>query len=363
MKSLIFLSPRAGGGSIQTGLEIRIDQLMSWFKMIGFKTKLTNVINKKNIEKTNLIYLPISTNSESAGYQLIENNPGNPILIDLYTPVLLEKEASYSFFNPFHQIVRRKKLNVVTKMLKSGSHFIVANRRQRNYWLKAANDLGVKIIKDDISVIPTSVPKITCIRESLPNQKTIVWFGGIYPWMNPFPLIDAFSKIASRYPDWKLRFLGGFQPKSSYDTIFNDVVRLSKQSIPGTQVEFIPWQKSANIGNYLSDVAFSVYLAKPVKNDYYAHGSRFLSLLKIGIPYLLNSNDLISDLMIRYKAAEKISDHSKDISKPLIKLMSNSRKLKMMSVNAPIIENIYRRDELETKNLDEFLRQFQLADG
>jgi len=328
MKSITILSPQPLASKTLTGLEIRIKEIKKWFLRRGFKVYLLDSFDEKVIGHSNVVYTPVSTNSLSVGHQFIsENRCNKPLVIDLYTPILLEKEASFSHFNPLHQYIRFKKQSLVKKMVKYGAHFLLANHRQQNYWLNFIKSYGVNAKTNDFSVIPTGAPRIKVDLLPFLQRKAILWFGGIYPWMNPWPLIDAFSKLAQDYPDWKLRVLGGFQPKTGYGIIYRDIIQRAKRLLPESQLEVIPWQKPKELPKYLKDVAFAVHLPHNSLEDYYAHRVRLLTLLNAGIPIMTSGQDTISDLLIEKKAGIRISNDFKDIIVALDKTLSITKRI------------------------------------
>ncbi|MDO8464215.1 MAG: glycosyltransferase, partial [Gallionella sp.] len=223
---------------------------------------------------------------------------------------------------------------MVRKFLCRGNHFLVANRRQREYWVKTSKQLGVSVDSQRISVLPTGSGQIQNSEFRIQNsarRNIVLWFGGIYPWMDPLPLVEAFGNIAKKFPNWKLRFLGGFHPDTGYKNLYQNVVSLARSKIYPKQLEFIPWQTESNLIRYLSDVAFSVHLSKQTPEDYYAHRVRLLTLLSAGIPVLTAGQDTISDLAVRLGAASKTKLDIWSIEKCLNYLINYREQLNKMN--------------------------------
>ena len=162
---------------------------------------------------------------------------------------MLEKGLTFNIFNPRHWLVRFQKKRIIQRIIQRGDQFLVANLRQKDYWLKTARELKIKIKKDDISIIPTGAPIPSTVNRQ--PSTVILWFGGIYPWMDPKPLIAAFSEISSIYPDWKLRFLGGFYEKSGYVSYYEKMINYAKRKIKPDNLEVVKWQKFYNLPTYL----------------------------------------------------------------------------------------------------------------
>jgi glycosyltransferase involved in cell wall biosynthesis len=318
-----------------SGISIREQQVRRWLKSVNFRGE----------------YLLVSTKSESVYYQKLKFlSAATKLIVDLYTPIFLEKELTLSKWKPQDWVTRIRNNEMVKKFLKRGNHFLVANRRQREYWLETSNRLGVFLKSSDISVVLTG-SSLTINHQSLTmhDHKVVLWFGGIYPWMNPAPLIEAFSQVSPKFPDWKLRFLGGFHPDTGYSDIYRKIELLAKKKIPNYQLEFIPWQPENNLGKYFKDAAFAVHLAKSTLEDYYAHRVRLLTLLSAGTPVLTSGKDVISDLAARLGAALRTKLDRESVEKDLIFLMNSPEQLNKMNKLCPRVEQEFIKQETDIR--------------
>jgi glycosyltransferase involved in cell wall biosynthesis len=163
--------------------------------------------------------------------------------------------------------------------------------------------------------------------------------------MDPEPLIEAFSLVAPKYPEWKLRFLGGFHPDTGYRKLYQHVESLARSKISSKQLEFIPWQPEKNLGKYLKDVAFAVHLAKPTLEDYYAHRVRLLTLLKAGIPVITGGKDVVSDLIDEIKAGIKLEGSVEDLVNRLEMVMTDSKILIVWRLQISKVWKLLRKRE------------------
>lgn len=319
---------------LNSGISIREAQARSWLDSKKFKGE----------------YLLVSTKPELRYYKKLVSLPEETkLIVDLYTPLLLEKELAFSKWKPLDWLTRWKNKQMVKKFLQRGNHFLVANRRQREYWLKTANDLSVHLKVNDISVLPTGSSVIRKKEEGRrkKGENVVLWFGGIYPWMDPRPLIEAFSKLAPRFPSWKLRFLGGWHPETGYKGVYKKLKEFSKQMISDSQLEFVPWQAEDDLDKYFHDVAFAVHLAKQTPEDYYSHRVRLLTLFFAGIPVLTSGRDVISDLAVKLGAAARTKPGRDSVEKNLISLFSFLDQLNKMRKCCLVVEGAFIQQETD----------------
>ena len=317
---------------IISGISIRETQVRRWLKSQNFKGE----------------YLLVSTKQESVYFKKLVSLPAaTKLIVDLYTPILLEKELTLSKWKPQDWLIRLRNKQMVKQFLKRGNHFLVANHRQREYWIKGSRNLGVSLRKEDISVLPTGGGNGTKNKKQKTKnerRKVILWFGGIYPWMNPLPLVEAFSRICREYPKWKLRFLGGFHPDTGYKDLYQKVESMAKSKIPSDQLEFIPWQSEQNLTKFFLDAAVAIHLTKSSLEDYYAHRVRLLTLLEAGIPIITGGKDIVSDLITAHQAGIRARSQE-ELATILSRIMANPKILDKWKLSTKKIQNIFLRKE------------------
>lgn len=303
MKSIILFSP-VSLSNLSSGISIRLDQLKSKFEDLGIKSKVVDTYKKGDTKNVNYAYIMVSTKADSISAKVArEFGKDKKLIVDLYTPIFLEKQAYLSKWKPKDWYTRAKMISVVKKIIESSNYFIVANTRQKEYWLKTAKSLKDPIDEGKIFVLPTGAPKLSPVKKQ--RAKVILWFGGIYPWLDPTPLVESFAKVAPQKPNWKLRVLGGFHPNTGYQGRFKKIINLAMAKIKSSQLEVIPWQSLIDLPNFFKDVDFAVHLPKETEEDYYSHRVRLLTLLNCGIPIITTGNDMISDLVDDQKAGTK----------------------------------------------------------
>jgi len=348
--NILMCSPVSVTFGNKSGIHIRIEEIAKYFKKNGHSIKLVDTINPNIIKNYKYIYCLISTKSDSISSKVVNLHAPNALLItDLYTPILLEKDLTYFSHNPLDYITRKKQVYAIKKILIATTYFIVANKRQKAYWLKTSKNLSLPIIPKNISVIPTGYPET--IVKSKP-QNTVLWFGGVYPWLNPAPLAEAFSQIAHNFPNWKLKIIGAYYPGTGYKSLYEEFKR-KLQNIPKNQIEIIPWQKPQSLKMSLHDVSFSVHLPQRTKEDYYAHRVRLLTLTNFGIPIATSGQDIISKIIVNSKAGWNISNNTLSLKKQLAVLMKDKSKVLKASNNTQHVQERLIKQQLSDKIFSE----------
>jgi glycosyltransferase involved in cell wall biosynthesis len=150
-----------------------------------------------------------------------------PIVVDLAAPLHLENlERNQPDFE-FSQAV-------IVNGLKCGDFFICGNERQRLYWLGMLTALGrlskelrdedpelrnlIDVVRFGIAEEPP-VKKHTVLKGVMegigPDDFVMTWFGGIWDWLDPLPLIHAAGEAWRQDPRIKLFFLASRIPNGT----------------------------------------------------------------------------------------------------------------------------------------------------
>ena len=133
-----------------------------------------------------------------------------------------------------HYRRRRAQSRLLPAMPRRFSAFTIPSERVR---------LGYpQIVADRMTVIPNPLPKVSSDWSSLPNKgerKRVLAVGNLREEKGHAVLIQAFSRIASDYPDWDLRIIGDGPLKSALE------LAIKSKNLTGR----------ANISETVSDIA------------------------------------------------------------------------------------------------------------
>jgi glycosyltransferase involved in cell wall biosynthesis len=239
-------------------------------------------------------------------------------IYDLYVPSLLESLA-YLSREPGKDAAGRftHERAVEDVVLSTGSAFVCASERQRDYWLgrlAALGRLDVDSFATDpsgrllVDVVPFGLDQPPPTREpdvALPGfgdgSFVLLWGGGIWNWLDPLTVIRAVSELSKRRQDVRLVFMGTQHPSEVIGemAMAREAMELANRlGVAGQSVVFnegwLPhderwrWLSAANVG-------VSAHFAD--LETRYAYRTRMLDYLAAGLPILTTRGDHFGDLV------------------------------------------------------------------
>jgi glycosyltransferase involved in cell wall biosynthesis len=154
------------------------------------------------------------------------------IVVDIYDPIHLEQLEQTKELDPAS---RRRHVdsttNVLNTQLARGDFFLCANEEQRHFWLgqlAALHRLNPTTYAVDSSLrsllaicpfgLPAQPPRRTrpAIKGVVPgidpDDKVVLWAGGVYNWFDPLTLIHAIDRLRHQRNNVRLFFLGMKHP-------------------------------------------------------------------------------------------------------------------------------------------------------
>jgi glycosyltransferase involved in cell wall biosynthesis len=268
---------------------------------------------------------------------------GVPLIVDGYDPHTLETLALFA--GSEEQKRRHQERERVLRMqCQAGDFFICASERQRDWWLgllEATGRINVHTYNDDPSLrslidvvpfgLPSSPPRHTHqvlkgvwpgIR---PEDKVVLWGGGLWQWLDPLTAVRAFALIRGQRDDVKLVFPGTRHPNSAVRDMpmLRDTVRLADGlGLTDKQVFFGDWVPYQMWPNYLleSDVGLSLHF--DTLETRLAFRSRVLDYIWAGLPMVVTQGDAISGVIARLGLGEVIGYGKEDeLAAALLRLL------------------------------------------
>jgi glycosyltransferase involved in cell wall biosynthesis len=243
------------------------------------------------------------------------------VVVDIYDPIHLEQlEQGRGERDAKRHRVMHAASAVLNEQLLRGDFFICASDKQRDFWLGHLATLGrvnpVTYDEDEtlrslISVVPFGIsddgpvktrPALKGVVPGIgPDDKVILWGGGIYNWFDPLSLIRAIDGLRRRRPDVRLFFMGLRHPNPDILEMRMAVEarRLAAQlGLTGTHVFFNEdWVAYDDRQNYLleADVGVSTHLDH--LETAYSFRTRVLDYLWASLPIVATRGDSLAELI------------------------------------------------------------------
>lgn len=243
------------------------------------------------------------------------------VVCDIYDPMHLEllEQAKGDADEE-----RAENLSGVTKVLNNqlerGDFFLCASERQRHFWLGHLAALGRltptmydsdPTVRSLLAVAPFGLPgkppqrTASPIRGRLgaigPDDKVILWAGGVYSWLDPLTLLHAVARLSERHPDVRLVFLGMRHPNP--DVPIMDIgsqtrALAERLGLTDKHVFFNDgWVPYHERQNWLLDSDCGVITHHEHIETTFAFRTRVLDYLWAGLPIVTSDGDAFADLV------------------------------------------------------------------
>lgn len=325
-KKILIISDKDLDSPFLTGIELRCLQMKSYFKSIGadvtvwqakrkaplslislFKGQLPKELQEA-VAKNDFVYAAVTSSKQSTIYKLCKKKNHPKIILDLFTPILVEKKATGS-------VVEEKEVIVGDQIL-AASHFICATPRQLVY-CKEVIKMVTNCNSQNISIVPFIPPKVSnqTISEeggTLPaldeKKQKIFWVGAFYPWFDHEKLTQLILQIDS---DHKLFvIIGGKNPKThAYDSNYEKIYQWSvTHKLLNKKILFIDWLPYQQFHDFLRRGDLAILFVKNSEEDHLAVRSRLLSCYIAGLPVVTNGQDELTSLAKQFELSYEYSE-------------------------------------------------------
>jgi glycosyltransferase involved in cell wall biosynthesis len=241
-----------------------------------------------------------------------------PVAVDIYDPFHLENLEMGDGGPAAHDRAVARLTGVLNEALRRGDYFTCASERQRDFWLGSMAALGrvnpytyrsSPRLDDLVGVVPYGLPAPAPARTGPglkgalpgvgPDDKVVLWGGGVYNWLDPVSVVRAVDRLRHRWPELRLVFLGMRHPNPDIPEmgVAAEVRRVAAElDLTGTHVFFRPgWVPYAERANFLLDADVAVSAHFDHLETRYSFRSRVLDYLWAGLPMVLTEGDVLAD--------------------------------------------------------------------
>jgi glycosyltransferase involved in cell wall biosynthesis len=269
--------------------------------------------------------------------------PSVHIVVDGYDPFIVETLAlGYSDIADM--------LQVLTQAILLGDFFVCASERQRDWWLgllEANGRINPQTFKEDASlralveVVPYGLPKsapyssgpiVKGVWSGIgPDDKVILWGGGLWPWLDPMTAIRAMAKVWQHRQDVRLIFPGTKHPNpgmggipshtSTARELASEMGLLNKAVFFGDWVPYEEWPGVL----VESDLALTLHF--DTLETRLAFRSRVLDYVWAGLPTVATKGDTTSELISTYGLGSVVEYESVDgVASAITQLLETPRR-------------------------------------
>jgi glycosyltransferase involved in cell wall biosynthesis len=242
---------------------------------------------------------------------------------DLYNPIVIETTERNRARTLGSQ---RRRAGIVTSHtianLACADFILCASERQRDHWLGmlAGHNLieidlyeGDRGLRDLIDVVPSGLPdeppngaepQLRKRPEVGPDDRILVWGGGIWPWLDALTPIRTIERLADHKPAIHLHFPAIQRPQALSDSEMTNaheaVAYAEERGLLGKRVHigngWVPYDKRAG---YLVEADLGITAHHAHLEAHYAFRSRILDYFWAGLPVVTTRGDVLADLIER----------------------------------------------------------------
>jgi Glycosyl transferases group 1 len=270
------------------------------------------------------------------------------IVVDLYDPTILEN--LYLYENEprgVQESLNTQSVQFTNRLLQIGDYFICGNERQRDFWLGMlaangrltpnafASDPSLRSLIDVVGVgmperRPTGGPILRGIHPQVASDSRIVlWGGGIWDWLDPLTLIQAWPQVLKAHPKARLVFLGARHPNplvpphamaQRAQDLANEIGEKDRTII------FYDWLSYKQREALLCEADVGVMLHSVHIETRYSIRTRIFDYIWACLPILITTGDVTSEWVEQYNLGEVVAPQNvEDTSQALSRLLDKPK--------------------------------------
>lgn len=268
-----------------------------------------------------------------------------PIVIDLYDPFIFEILAHENWDTSSIKLYETQ-LQILMEQIRYGDYFICASDKQRDLWigfLAASMRVNPITFKKDptlrslIGIVPFGMPNATPIKERKvmkgvieginENDKVVIWWGGLWDWLDPKSLVRAMNLIREQNPNIKCVIVGVKHPDPAFvpHKVVQEVQDLSKElHLTGNTVFFLDWVKYEERMNYLLESDIGISLHYNNLETRFSFRTRILDYLWSSLPMVVTRGDILAELISKYGLGEVIEEGNHiELANKILRVLGN----------------------------------------
>lgn len=257
------------------------------------------------------------------------------LVVDLYDPFHLESLGVEK-----HRAMQDREYALnhavaeLSAQIRVGDFFLCASEMQRSLWighLASAGRVNPHTYDADgslrrlIDIAPFGINGTRpeqdrhAVKGTIPgigpDDRLIIWGGGIYNWFDPLTVIEAVGIAAQTDPSIRLLFLGARHPNPDVPQMAMAVEarrRADELGLTGTHVFFIEWVEYSDRHNYLLDADIGITAHFADIETQFSFRTRVLDYLWTGLPIVTSEGDFFGDLVEERSLGRSVPVENRD---------------------------------------------------
>jgi GT2 family glycosyltransferase len=267
------------------------------------------------------------------------------LVVDLYDPFFLEN-LYYYLDQPIQvqETHNHLAIDMTNRLARLGDFFICGTERQRDFWLGLlaasarinpqtfANDPSLRKTIDVVGIgFPEREPQPHPVLRGVhpmvsQDAKIVLWGGGIWNWLDPLTLVNAWPKVISHHPDARLVFLGTRYPNPlvpDHKMALETVELAEKLGEKDKTILFIEWLPYADHEALLCEADIGVTFQPDHIETRYSIRSRVVTYFWTHLPSLISDGDITADWVRQYRVGRVVNPGDVEaVAKALVEMLA-----------------------------------------
>jgi glycosyltransferase involved in cell wall biosynthesis len=243
------------------------------------------------------------------------------LVADIYDPMHLEQLEQGKDLGPEDRLaVSIDTVEVLNDQLERADFMVCASEKQRDFWLGQLAGLARinpatydadPSLRSLLDVAPFGVQNEPPVQKSHgikgvvpgigPDDKVIIWGGGIYNWFDPLTLIEAVAVARAAHPDLRLFFMGAAHPNPDIPAMRMAVQareRAEELGLAGEAVFFNEsWVPYTDRADFLLDADLGVSTHFEHLETQFSFRTRILDYLWASLPIISTDGDTFAGII------------------------------------------------------------------
>jgi glycosyltransferase involved in cell wall biosynthesis len=285
-------------------------------RMVRWDVRSSNL--QALVEKSDIVLI---SGNMAVQFPFLQNSRTR-IVVDLYDPMVLEN-LHYYMTEPLQaqESLNRQAVEVTNSLARIGDFFICGSKRQRDFWIGVlaanarinphtfAQDASLGSLIDIVGIgfpdrEPIAQPMLRGVHPSFPEDcRIVLWGGGIWNWLDPLTLIQAWPEVLAKHPEARLVFLGTRHPNplvprhAIVERAETLAVELGEKDRTIFFFEWLPYQERERL---LCEADIGVTLHPLHVETRYSIRTRVLDYFWARLPVLITEGDITSEWVKHY---------------------------------------------------------------